>query len=163
MSSDYYLPHCRTLTRIVFLLSDLVGVFLWSMGDAIIVSSSIILNHYFECLHHHMTSRRNNCTEADVEEYSAVYLLIAELVNEVNTVFSPLILLTIGSNLIFIMTTFYCGLESSTTNLLLNRVAFHVTCVCIVLKLAASTFFAARLSERVGTNVINHHQLPALN
>ena len=153
IASDYYLPQCNTFTRIVFLLSEIIGVYLWFMGDVIIVSSSIILNNYFECLQQHMKKRRSNCTEQEVEEYRVVYLLIADLVCQVDAIFSPLVLVTIGLNLAYILTTFYHGLASSTSKstLPITYISSYFTCGYIVIRSTISTSLAARLSERVRT------------
>ena len=121
------------------------------MGDVILISSSIILNHFFECLQHRMKDRRNDCTEQEVDDYRTVYLLIAKLVSKVDDVFSPLILVTTGSNLVFVLNTFYCGLESSTSgsSFFITRISFHFTYVYVFLRMTVSNFLAAKLSERV--------------
>ena len=69
---------------------------------------------------------------------------------KVHSFFSPLILITVGSDIIFILTALFCGLEADLASpKLFVRISFALTFSFLVLRVATSTYLAARVPEEV--------------
>jgi hypothetical protein len=121
----------------------------WISGDLIIALISIICRRYYEALQEKLLSD-NHHSFRQLEELRQLQLAISTLVHKVAEVFSPLILISVGCNVVYILVFLYSGLEADLFSpSFLVRLIFTYSFIYVVLRLIFSVFLASRLSEMV--------------
>jgi len=123
----------------------------WIAGDLIIALISILLRRYYEELNGQLRSQPCGIiTLSQLEEIRGVQLAISTLAQKVAEVFSPLILITIGCNVVYILTFLYSGLEADITSpSIFVRFVFTYSFIYIVLRLTFSVYLASLVNEMV--------------
>lgn len=124
----------------------------------IIALISIICRRYYEALQEKLLSD-NHHSFRQLEELRKLQLAISTLVHKVAEVFSPLILISVGCNVVYILVFLYSGLEADLFSpSFLVRLIFTYSFIYVVLRLVFSVFLASRLSEMVYI-LINYFQM----
>jgi small basic protein len=123
----------------------------WIAGDLIIALISILLRRYYEALNRQLRSQQCGIISLrQLEEIRRVQLAISTLVQKIAEVFSPLILITIGCNVVYILTFLYSGLEADITSpSFFVRFVFTYSFIYIALRLTFSVYLASLLNEMV--------------
>ncbi len=125
-----------------------MGEVAWIAGDLIIALISIICRRYYEALQEKLLS--DNHSFRQLEELRQLQLAISTLVHKVAEVFSPLILISVGCNVVYILAFLYSGLEADLFSpSFLVRLIFAYSFIYVVLRLIFSVYLASRLSEMV--------------
>ena len=124
----------------------------WVIGDFIIALVSILLRRYYEALHQQLLRShddRSN-TQRQLEQLRQAQLAISALGQKVAKVFSPLILITVGFNVTYILAFLYSGLEEDLSSpSILVRFVFTFSFIYLVLRMTFSTYMAIRLTDMV--------------
>ena len=124
----------------------------WVIGDFIIALVSILLRRYYEALQQQLLRShddRSN-TQRQLEELRQAQLAISTLAQKVARVFSPLILITVGFNVTYILAFLYSGLEEDLSSpSILVRFVFTFSFIYLVLRMTFSTYMAIRLTDMV--------------
>jgi gustatory receptor len=120
----------------------------WITGDLIIALISIIFRRYYEALQEKLLS--DSRPFRTLEELRQIQLAISSLFHEVAEMFSPLILISVGCNVVYILAFLYSGLEADLFSpSVLVRLIFSYSFIYVVLRLIISVYLASRLSEMV--------------
>lgn len=123
----------------------------WITGDFIIALTSIILHRYFEGLHEQMIHIQNQTIFTNhVEQLRQTHLAVSSLSQETAKILSPLVLVSVGCNIVYILVFLYSGLEEDLSSPhILVRFMFTYSFVYMVLRFTASVYLASRLTEMV--------------
>ena len=147
---DLYFGKYKYVTGIGIAIVDSLTEVAWITGDFIVAFSSIILHRYYKALHQCLESHGNSCSPRQLEDLRQVHLAVSTLAHRVAEVFSPLILLSVGFNVSYILTFLYMGFKNDLSDpSLLVRFCFTYSFFYLVLRLAFSAYMASRLSEMV--------------
>ncbi|XP_046458761.1 gustatory receptor for sugar taste 64b-like [Daphnia pulex] len=134
----------------------------WISGDLIIALISIICRRYYEALQEKLLSD-NHHSFRQLEELRKLQLAISTLVHKVAEVFSPLILISVGCNVVYILAFLYSGLEADLFSpSFLVRLIFTYSFIYVVLRLIFSVFLASRLSEMPEKTIDYLYSLPSI-
>ena len=123
----------------------------WISGDLIIALISILLRRYYEVMNSQLLSQHHGAVSLrQLEEIRRIQLAISILAHKVAEVFSPLILITIGCDVVYILTFLYSGLEADITSpSIFVRFIFTYSFMYIALRLIFSVYLASLLTEMV--------------
>lgn len=121
----------------------------WISGDFIIALVSIILRRYYE-VHREQLRSQPDVSFQQLERLRRVQLALSTLTHKVAELFSPLILITIGCDVIYILTFLYSGLDADISSpSLLVRFIFTYSFAYVIWRLMFSVYLASRLTELV--------------
>ncbi|KAK4011558.1 gustatory receptor for sugar taste 64e [Daphnia magna] len=134
----------------------------WISGDFIIALVSIILRRYYE-VHREQLRSQPDVSFQQLERLRRVQLALSTLTHKVAELFSPLILITIGCDVIYILTFLYSGLDADISSpSLLVRFIFTYSFAYVILRLMFSVYLASRLTELPRKTVDYLYRLPSL-
>lgn len=123
----------------------------WIAGDLIIAFISIILRRYYEVHGDQLRSQDGRTVSLQqLEQLRRIQLALSTLTHKVALVLSPLILITIGCNVVYILTFLYSGLGADISSpSLLVRFIFTYSFMYVIARLIVSVYLASRLTEMV--------------
>lgn len=140
---EYKYIYCSGL-----ILIETLSEVAWVTGDFIIALISVLLHRYYEALQeqvNQLTIFSNN-----VEDLRRAHLAVSALSQSVAKVFSPLVLVSVGFNISYILVFLYSGLEEDLSSpYILVRFMFTYSFVYLILRFTVSICLASRLTEMV--------------
>lgn len=154
---SYFGEYSYIYTTGLILIESLSEV-AWITGDFVIALISVLLRRYFEGLQEQLrqTHHDRSNSSRQLEELRRVHLAVSTLAQAVAKVFSPLILLTVGFNITYILTFLYSGLEEDLSSpSYLVRFMFTYSFIYLMLRFTFSAYLASRLTEMVNSKSLN--------
>lgn len=124
----------------------------WVMGDLIIAMTSIILHRYFEVLQEQIILSQIHVPSSDQvkEDLRQTHLAVSSLSQATAKILSPLVLVSVGCNVAYILFFLYSGLEEDLSSPhILVRFIFTYSFVYLILRFTVSIYLASRLAEMV--------------
>ena len=154
---DPYFGDRKDIYGFFLIIIESLSEVAWISGDLIIALISIIFRRYYEALHEKLLDSNDQFSSSyrQLEELRQVQLVISKLTHKVAEVFSPLILITVGCNVVYILAFLYVGLEADLFSpSILVRLIFTYSFMYIVLRLTISVYLASQLSEMVHISIL---------
>ena len=113
---------------------------------------SVIIYDYYDALLKHIDSANCFSSAKKLNETRKIHLAIKKFVLSVKDFLSPLVLVTIGCNVLYILAYLFSGLEADIHHPnIIVRINFFFTIFYQFLKIGFSVYLAARFAEMVFT------------
>ena len=121
----------------------------WIYGDLVIAVMSTLLLGYYDALVRHLENSLFNSPQ-QLEEFGSLHLALKELVQAVGDCFSPLILITMSCNVIYMLAVLFNGLEVDISHPHpIVSIDFLFTLIYQLLRLGFSVYLLSLLAEMV--------------
>ncbi|KAF7993537.1 hypothetical protein HCN44_010132 [Aphidius gifuensis] len=132
---------------IYVLIIPIIAAFIKSFTNVIIIFLAIGLTEMYKAVNEHVSDLINsNCQSIDWSRLKLHYGMLSDLVRETDRVISPLIVLSIGSNIYYICISLLDGLIPQHDGIV-NAIYFFGEFVLLVIKTIAVILFAARIND----------------
>ncbi|XP_044007076.1 gustatory receptor for sugar taste 64f-like [Aphidius gifuensis] len=146
-SNDISFDSWLGILGIYFLIILVFASFIRMFTDLFIIFLAIGLTERYKAMNEHVSDLiKSNCQPINWSRLKIHYEMLSDLVRETDRVISPLIFLSIGSNIYFICIYLLDGLIPQHDGIL-NAIYFFGGFVLLVIKTIAVILFAARIND----------------